>query len=144
VYLGMGVALVLLASAFLQPSPAGMAPSSMTPHGVQRVTRHPLVMAFVVFSLVHLLPNGWASDVAFFGGFAAFALAAAAHQDRRKIATDTPAGYAKFAAATPFIPFTGSESLRGLRELSPIAVAVGLLAAVVVRFFHAAWFGGNP
>jgi len=143
VYLGMGTALVLLASAFLQPSPAGMAPSSLTPHGVLRITRHPLVMSFVVFSLAHLLPNGWASDVAFFGGFTAFALVGAAHQDQRKIATG-PAGYDAFAKQTPFLPFTGRETLRGLRELSPIAVGVGVVAAVVIRWFHASWFGGNP
>jgi uncharacterized membrane protein len=143
VYLGMGVAFVLLASSFLQPSPAGMAPASMTPHGVQRITRHPLVMAFVVFALVHLLPNGWASDVAFFGGFVAFAVTGAAHQDRRKIDSG-PAGYAEFVKQTPFVPFTGRETLRGLRELSPLAVVVGLAAAVAIRFFHSSWFGGNP
>lgn len=144
VYAGMGVAFVLLTSSFLQPSPAGIAPASLTPHGVQRITRHPLVMAFVVFALVHLLPNGWAADVAFFGGFAAFALVAAAHQDQRKIQTGAPAGYKQFAADTPFFPFTGRDTLQGLRELSPIAVVVGLAAAIAIRFFHSAWFGGNP
>ncbi len=146
VYLGMAAAFVLLASAFLQPSPAGMAPASMTPRGVARITRHPLVMSFALFGLVHLLPNGWAADVAFFGGFALFALVGAAHQDSRKVALGVPAGYADFVRRTPFFPFTGSpaESLRGLRELSPIAVAVGLGAAFAVRWFHAAWFGGNP
>jgi uncharacterized membrane protein len=144
VYAGMGVAFVLLASSFLQPSPAGMAPASLTPHGVQRITRHPLVMAFVVFAAVHLLPNGWAADVAFFGGFAAFALAAAAHQDQRKIQDGVPAGYADFVAGTPFLPFTGRETLLGLRELSPIAVGVGIAAALVIRYFHSSWFGGNP
>jgi uncharacterized membrane protein len=144
VYLGMGLAFVLLASAFLQPSPSGMAPASLTPRGVQRITRHPLVMAFVVFALVHLLPNGWAADVAFFGGFAAFALAAAVHQDHRKVLTNSPAGYAAFVKETPFVPFTGRDTLRGLRELSPVAVGVGIAAAVGVWWFHPSWFGGNP
>ena len=143
VYLGMGVAFVLFASSFLQPSPAGMAPASLTPRGVQRITRHPLVMSFVMFAAVHLLPNGWASDVAFFGGFVGFALLGAAHQDRRKIATG-PAGYGEFVAATPFVPFTGRETLRGLRELAPLALLIGVGAAVLVRWFHASWFGGNP
>ncbi|HXZ85849.1 MAG TPA: NnrU family protein [Myxococcota bacterium] len=143
VYLGMGLALVLFVSSFVQPSPAGMAPASLTPHGVQRITRHPLVMSFALFGLVHLLPNGWASDVAFFGGFVAFALVGAAHQDRRKIATG-PAGYAEFVRSTPFVPFTGRETLRGLRELSPLAVALGLGLALAIRYFHARWLGGNP
>jgi len=44
-------------------------------------------------------------------------------------------------AATPFLPFTGGETLRGLREAAPAAV-IGVAATVVVRYFHAAWFGG--
>jgi uncharacterized membrane protein len=143
-YLAMVVALVLLVAAFMNPPPSGMAPNpSPTPRGVHWITRHPLVMAFVVFALAHLLPNGFASDVAFFGGFAAFALIAAAHQDSRKRIAGPP-GYAEFTAATPFLPFTGSQTLRGLRELSKIALAVGILLAIAIRYFHSGWFGGNP
>jgi len=143
VYAGMGLALVLFVSSFVQPSPAGMAPASLTPHGVERITRHPLVMSFALFALVHLLPNGWASDVAFFGGFVGFALVGAAHQDRRKIAAGPP-GYAAFVAATPFIPFTGRDTAKGLRELSPVAVLLGLGLAIAIRYFHARLLGGNP
>jgi uncharacterized membrane protein len=143
VYVGMAIAFILLVASFLRPSPAGMAPAETTPRGVHLLTRHPMVMAFVVFALVHLLPNGWAADVAFFGGFAVFALVGAAHQDRRKLDTGPP-GYREFYEGTPFFPFTGRDTLRGLRELSPIAVVVGIGLAVVVRWFHAAWFGGNP
>jgi uncharacterized membrane protein len=142
-YLAMVVALVLLVASFVNPSPAGMAPTSATPRGVHWLTRHPLVMAFVVFSLAHLLPNGFASDVAFFGGFAAFALLAAAHQDHRKRIAG-PAGYAEFAAATPFFPFTGNQTARGLRELSKLALVGGILLAILIRYFHSSWFGGNP
>ncbi len=143
VYAGMALAFILLVASFVQPSPAGMAPAAMTPRGVQKLTRHPMVMAFAVFSLVHLLPNGSVADVAFFAGFAAFALIGAAHQDQRKLVTG-PAGYRGFYEQTPFLPFTGRDTLSGLRELSPIAVAGGLVLTVVVWFFHSAWFGGNP
>jgi uncharacterized membrane protein len=139
----MALAFILFVASFVQPSPAGMAPAALTPRGVQRITRHPMVMSFVVFSLVHLLPNGSVADVAFFGGFAAFALIGAAHQDQRKRVTG-PAGYAAFCEQTPFLPFTGRDTLAGLRELSPIAVVGGLLLTVGVRYFHASWFGGNP
>lgn len=142
-YLTMGIAFVLLVASFVNPSPASMAPSSSTPRGVHWITRHPLVMAFVVFALAHLLPNGFASDVAFFGGFAAFALIAAAHQDRRKLVAG-PAGYDEFVAATPFLPFTGSQTARGVRELSKIALVVGIALTVAIRFFHSSWFGGDP
>ena len=39
-------------------APAASCPGDTTPRGVYRITRHPMVMAFVVFALVHLLPNG--------------------------------------------------------------------------------------
>jgi uncharacterized membrane protein len=143
VYAGMALAFVLLVSSFLRPSPGGVVPGDTTPKGVYRITRHPMVMAFVVFALVHLLPNGSTADVAFFGGFAAFALIGAAHQDRRKLATG-PAGYREFYEHTPFLPFTGRDTLAGLRELSPIAVVVGIALTAGIRYFHSAWFGGNP
>lgn len=143
VYVCMGVAFVLLVSSLLKPSPGGVVPGETKPRGVYRITRHPMVMAFVVFALVHLLPNGSSADVAFFGGFAAFALIGAAHQDRRKLVVGPP-GYREFYESTPFLPFTGRETLAGLRELSPIAVVAGVLLAAAIYYFHSTWFGGNP
>jgi uncharacterized membrane protein len=142
-YVGMGVAFVLLVSSFLRPSPGGVVPGDTTPRGVYRITRHPMVMSFVVFSLVHLLPNGSTADVAFFGGFALFALVGAAHQDQRKLAIGPP-GYRTFYEQTPFFPFTGRDTLKGLRELSPIAIAGGVATTALVLYFHSSWFGGNP
>ena len=143
VYLGMGLAFVLLVSSLMRPSPAGVVPGETTPRGVDRITRHPMVMAFVVYALFHLLPNGSSADLTFFGGFAVFALIGAAHQDQRKLVAGPP-GYREFYERTPFLPFTGRETLAGLRELSPIAVTLGVALAVAIRWFHAGWFGGNP
>src|SRR5437016_1585989 len=52
------------------------------------------------------------------------------------------AGFRAFYEATPFLPFTGRDTLRGLRELSPVVVVAGIAATAVVRYYHAAWFGG--
>ena len=143
VYAGMALAFVLFVSSFMRPSPGGVVAGDTTPRGVYKLTRHPMVMAFVVFSLVHLLPNGSSADLAFFGGFATFALLGAAHQDQRKLVVGPP-GYRDFYTHTPFLPFTGRDTLSGLRELSPIAVAGGILLALAIRYFHSSWFGGNP
>lgn len=140
IHVGMGVAFVLFASSFFQASPAGMAPAKPTPYGVTRITRHPQNMAIALFGLLHLVPNGSAADVAFFGGFVAFSVAGSWHQERRKIAEGAP-GLAEFVAATPFFPFTGRGTLRGLRELSPWAVVLGIGLTVLVRHFHPRWFG---
>ena len=41
-----------------------------------------------------------------------------------------------FYDATAFLPFTGPGALRGVRELPPLAVAIGIAAAVAARCLH--------
>jgi len=138
---GMAIAFILLVAGLARPSPASIAPGAATPSGAQRITRHPVFMAFALFGLVHALPNGSTADVVFFGGFLVFALVGGWHQDQRLLAGGNPDVQA-FVTSTPFLPFTGRNTLQGIREL-PSAVAVaGLVLTVLVRYFHAAWFGG--
>jgi len=141
IYIGMGVAFVLVMASLLRPGPAGVMPGSATPYGVYRITRHPQNMGIALFGLLHLLPNGTAGDLAFFGGFALFGVVGSWHQDRRKLALGVP-GFAAFFGRTPFWPFTGPETFRGLRELSPLAVLLGIGLAALIRHFHPQWFGG--
>ena len=140
VYAGMALAFVLLTASFVQPSPANVVPGDPNPRGVLRLTRHPLLMGILVFGLVHLLPNGGAADVAYFGGFVLFPIVGAWHQDRRKLATVPE--FRAFYERTAFFPFTGRDTLRGLRELPPMVVAAALAIAVTVRYFHGSLFGG--
>jgi hypothetical protein len=49
--------------------------------------------------------------------------------------------YAKFCEQSPFLPFTGGGILRGLREIGVVPIVVGLLAAGLLRYFHAGLFG---
>ena len=140
-YVGMGAAFVLLVASLVRQSPAGIVPGDPEPRGVYRITRHPLVMALALFGALHMIPNASAADMAFFGGFVAFGLVGAWHQDQRKLALGVP-GFRRFYEGTPFLPFTGRETLRGLRELSPAVVVTGIAAAAAVRWFHPSWFGG--
>ncbi|HKX45994.1 MAG TPA: NnrU family protein [Planctomycetota bacterium] len=142
--IAMGVAMVLLFAGLMTPSPtsmsAGQTDSAPQPKGVHFLTRHALFMAMAIFGLVHLVPNGFASDVAFFGGFPVFVLIGTAHQDSRKLALDG-VRYRPFYDATPLIPFTGRSTLRGLRELSRPALVVGIGATILIRYFHSNLFG---
>ena len=140
VNLGVGLAFVMIVAGAISPSPASIAAPAgeVEPRGMFRITRHPLVMGIGLFGLLHLLPNAATADVAFFGGFAAFALLGCWHQDRRKL-VDLGDRYRGFHAATPFLPFTGSGTLRAVRELSPVALVVGVALAVAVRWAHAFW-----
>ena len=140
VYVLMGMAFVFVAASLANPSPAGVVPGAAMPRGIYRITRHPLLMGLSIFALAHSLPNSARSDLAFFGGFVLFSLIGAVHQDRRKLAAD-PTGFGAFHAATPFLPFTGKETLLGLRELSPFVVAAAIAVTIVLRYFHRPLFG---
>ena len=79
--------------------------------------------------------NGFASDVAFFGGIGLFSLVGCWHQDRRKLAAGDRT-FERFHAATAFVPFTRRGAMRGLRELPPLAVIIGIVVALVARCLH--------
>lgn len=139
--IGNTVAAVLVVAGLFRPSPTGVTGTpTRRPRGVQRITRHPLFMGIVLWALMHLLVNGFASDVFFFGGFVLFGLLGSWHQDRRQKAL--PDGsYARFCEQSPFLPFTGGGTIKGLREIGVVPIAVGLLAAGLLRYFHAGLFG---
>jgi uncharacterized membrane protein len=140
-YVLQAVAWVLVVAGNLSPSPASIAPDpkrGKEPRGVHLLTRHPLFMGVGLFGALHLLVMGFASDVAFFAGFPLFAVAGCAHQDRRKLAT--LADYPAWHAATPFLPFTGRATLRGLRELPPLAIAIGVALTFGLRWLHGPLF----
>jgi uncharacterized membrane protein len=141
VYTVMAFAFMLIVAGLVQPSPAFVVPGDATPRPVHRITRHPVMMGIALIGLAHLLPNGSAADVAFFGGFVLFSLLGSAHQDRRKLA-DGDETFRRFYEATPFLPFTGPARLRGVRGLFPAMAAAGVAVACVVRYFHSSWFGG--
>ena len=141
VYVLMVLAMTLTIGAFLNPSPASIAPGSGSIRGVLRVTRHPLFMGVALFGLLHLcVAQVHAAELAFFGGLPIVTLIGCWHQDQRKLAT-LGDEFRTFYEQTPFLPFTGPGAIRGLME-QPVAALLGALATGVIRYFHQGWFGG--
>jgi uncharacterized membrane protein len=143
IYVLQGVAWVLVVAGVMTPSPAafvaGVAPPPSAARGVHLLTRHPVFMGAGLFGALHLFVMGFASDVVFWAGFPLFAVIGCAHQDRRKLATEGDA-YRAWHTRTPFLPFTGRETLRGLREMPPLAIAIGVALATGLRLLHAPLF----
>jgi uncharacterized membrane protein len=137
----MGVAFVMIVSSFTATNPALMGSKDARGgvRGVFLLARHPLFVGLGLWAALHLVWNAAASDVAFFGGFVGFVLVGAWHQDWRKLATGVP-GYREFVQAAPFVPFTGRDTLRGLRGLSPLALVLGVAAALGLRWLHPVLF----
>ncbi len=141
-YVVMGAGFVLMVGGLVEPSPAMMGGAKPEVRGIHRITRHPLFMGLGVFGLVHLAFQGFASDVAFYAGFPLFALIGCAHQDRRKLATEGEA-YRAWHESTAFLPFTSRDTLRGLRELRPVSLLVGVVLTVALRLLHGPLFWGT-
>jgi len=141
VYVGMGVAFVLLVAGLVRPSPASVVPGATEVRGIYHVTRHPLLMSFGVFGLLHLCVVALhATELAFFAGFPLFVLIGTRHQDQRKLASGGEA-FRRFHAATPFLPFSRPAGIPAALREQPIPIAIGIALAVLVRWFHPALFG---
>ena len=123
-YAGNTIAFVLMAGGFLTPSPVIPGAPYSRPRGAHCITRHGVFMGLGLWGLMHLVPNGFTTDVVFFGGFVLLALAGCWHQDRRKLASGD-ARFREFYEQTPFIPFSGPRTLQGLKEFSPLAAGLG-------------------
>jgi uncharacterized membrane protein len=147
VWLMMLAAFIFLVGAFVNPSPGAIgAPSNRPPGGILKISRHPFFVAVAIFAFAHLLMNGWAGDVFFFGSLAALAIIGGWHQDQRKLA-ELGAPYRALVDSTSFMPFAaivrGRQAWTGA-DIPWIPIALGAVAAFVVLMFHPMLFGGNP
>jgi uncharacterized membrane protein len=140
------VAFAIVAGSFFQPSPTGMVPADgARVYGLLRITRHPMFMPLGAWGAVHLLVNGFAADVAFFGGMAAFALVGCAHQDSRK-RVEGGAGMDEFFAETSLLPFAAILTGRNRLVLGELPwLGLGLGAALSWGFYlaHPMMFGAG-
>jgi uncharacterized membrane protein len=113
------------------------------PRGIQRVTRHPMMMAFAIWSAVHVLGNGDSAAIVFFGAFLVTAVAGMPSIDA-KMARRYGSDWAGFAQASSILPFGAILAGRNHlvpREIGWIAPLVGLLAWAGLLFGHRYIFG---
>ena len=112
--------------------------------GVHRITRHPMNWAFILFSLGHLVSNPYGADALFWGGFIAYGLLSAVHQDRRMLAEGRN-GFGPFYLQTSNVPFLALLRKRQRlvwSEFNRIALLLALVLTVLLRIFHRQLFGG--
>jgi uncharacterized membrane protein len=107
------------------------------PRGIQRVTRHPMLWSFAIWSGLHVLGNGDSAALVFFGAFLVTALAGMPSIDA-KMARRHGEAWAGFAAASSILP--GGAILAGrnrldLKEIGWLAPLAGLV--LWAGFLHA-------
>jgi uncharacterized membrane protein len=113
------------------------------PRGIQRVTRHPMLNAFALWALVHVLGNGDSASLVFFGAFLVTAVAGMPSIDA-KMARRHGAAWAGFAAASSILPFGAILAGRNrlvVREIGWIAPLAGLVAWAALLHAHRHVFG---
>jgi uncharacterized membrane protein len=111
--------------------------------GIQRITRHPQNLAFMLFGLAHCLTNPYVGDWIFFGGFVIYGLVSAMHQDRRA-ALLGPEEARRLVAETSLLPFAAILAGRlrlAPREYSLLALLAALALFLLLRRYHGVLFG---
>ena len=138
----MPLALLFLVCGLSQRNPtmvgAHFSPTADPAPGILRITRHPVLWAFALWALAHIVPNGDAASLIFFGGFALLALAGMVILDLKRRARD-PDGYARFAAVTSRLPFLALL----LRRARPDWRGIGWRRLGVTVLLYAALFAGH-
>jgi len=140
-------AIILMVASFVTPNPGaiGAGPGDGAA-GILKITRHPSFVGLSLFGLAHMLMNGWAGDLWFFGSFPALGILGGFHQDRRKL-SELGESYRELVAATSFFPGAAlwSGRQRWTSEDMPwAAIGIGSAVAIVVIIIHPALFGGSP
>ena len=113
------------------------------PVGIIKVTRHPLMWAFGLWGLTHILANGDAASVIFFGSLATLALVGTRLIDRRK-RTSMGEAWPSFAAATSNLPLAaiiGGRVRVGLGEIGYGRLLGGVALYAALLFLHPFVFG---
>jgi uncharacterized membrane protein len=141
-------ACVLLAGSFARgPTAAGgeKLPGGEV-KGMQRITRHPMNMAFAIWAAVHVIGTGDAAGLVLFGTFFITAAAGMPSIDRKSAARD-PAGWVAFAHVTSVLPFAAILSGRNrlaAAEIGWLVPLAGLVLWVALLVFHRGIFGVAP
>jgi uncharacterized membrane protein len=136
----MLIAFILFVGSVTAPNPAlmgGGVPGKPGVRGVQAITRHPMMWAFALWAMVHVLLAGSARTLVLAGGILMLALFGSAMQDRKKLRQNP--GYAAHMAATGFVPLAAQLSGRQpWHSLWPGAVPVlgGLLLWAAMLWAH--------
>src|SRR5436853_904784 len=139
----MPLATILLIAGYTTPNPTtvGMERSASADDpapGILRVTRHPVMWAIGLWAISHLIANGDAASLLFFGALGALALGGTVLIDRKKQLA-LGSNWPRLAELTSNVPFaallTGRTRLRW-RDVSLLRIAAGLLLYAVLYLAH--------
>jgi len=123
-----------------------MIESGFQPTGVLRITRHPMLWGIALWALLHLLANGDAAAVIFFGTFLVLAIKGSYDLDRKRLRQYGEL-WRKYQEVTSIVPFQaifqGKQKL-DWGELGWWRIALALVLYGGLLHAHARLFGVAP
>jgi uncharacterized membrane protein len=142
----------LLLIGLIEPNPLPMSPYEMDrdiQHGLSvAITRHPVLLAFLLWAVSHIPPNDNVVGLILFGGMALLALAGLAGLDRRARRRLGDGCWQQLAAMMSIVPFLAILRSRSHIRMSwqlPVSLATAL--GIYVWFFvqrHTWLIGPDP
>jgi uncharacterized membrane protein len=132
--------ILLLGSLIRNPAmPGATNAASAQARGVYAITRHPMMWAFAIWGMVHVLVYPVTRNLIVAVAIIVLSLAGAALQDRKKAALD-PQGWTAWEARTSYWPFAailqGRARTGGVSGFGLHALAGGLLVWLLASWAH--------
>jgi uncharacterized membrane protein len=148
-FIVVGLAFLLGVPGLLTANPTTVGMESAAAHevsGVLRITRHPFLWSVALWAAFHLLANGDAASLVFFGTFLTLAVLGTFSIDAKR-ARKMGAAWTPFVQRTSNVPFAailGGRNTLKLAELLGWRQAVALGAFLAVLFAHEWAFSTSP
>ncbi len=134
---------LFMASHKRNPTAVGNKGLGEEPRGIQRVTRHPMLMSFAIWAAVHVIGNGDTASLVFFGAFLVTAVAGMPSIDA-KLARRHGEAWRGFAARTSILPFgaiLAGRNRLALAEIGWMPPVIGFVLWAALLHFHRGIFG---
>lgn len=144
-------AFLLLAGSVTAPNPTAPNAGNLLDRpdiatGIMAITRHPMMWAFAIWGLTHLISQPNLRGLFFFGIFAATAISGAILQEKRKAATYGER-WQHFVAKTSFVPFMAILQGRAHLTISELGwwwIGLAILLWAAILHLHSWLFNAIP
>lgn len=147
----MPLVCVMLISGYTSANPTAMGFKAFRgleqgPHGIFRITRHPILWGIGLWAFAHFLASGAAAEMVLFGALALLAIGGTVHIDYRKT-IELGDDWVTYRAATSSIPFLAIIQKRqhlGLKEIGLWRIVMGLALFGGIFVVHETMTGLSP
>ena len=142
----LAASIMLIGSLVRNPAlPGARNAGAASAHGVYAITRHPMMWAFAIWGVCHILVYPVPKNIVVAAAIIVLALVGAALQDRKKTALD-PLGWPAWQARTSYWPFAAIAQGRAqFGQLGAHALGGGVVVWLLATWAHiplAGWPAG--